>query len=144
MANFKDIKGGDPEGLQNHNKKKPEAKSKPSSEEIEAKMRRIKAKEPRYYERDSFRFNPILSDLEKALIGQYSLTLMLEDILEDILEDEIVDREDLKCAWTLSGDLREMLHNTLQIELRYFFTIEELLSLTAWLKKKEEEERDAE
>ena len=46
MANFKDIKGGDPEGLQNHNKKKPEAKSKPSSEEIEAKMRRIKAKEP--------------------------------------------------------------------------------------------------
>ena len=30
MANFKDIKGGDPEGLQNHNKKKPEAKSEPS------------------------------------------------------------------------------------------------------------------
>lgn len=146
MANFKDIKGGDPEGLQNHNKKKPEAKSEPSSEKLEmyeAKMRRIRAKEPRLLDNNTIRFNGNLSDHEKRLIILNGDINMLEDFLEDILEGGYLHHDEVKAAWEIASGIRGMLHTLLEIKLRCHFSIEELLGIFVWIQR-DEEDKDAE
>ncbi|MDA9140330.1 hypothetical protein N9O22_00030 [Gammaproteobacteria bacterium] len=129
MANFKDIKGGDPEGLQNHNKKKPEAKSEPSPMEKMFQMKLHEAlarnKNPDRTPNKEYDFD--IRPLEKMLM----LIFRLSNFLEDMIEHELSVNGDVVLPMLeLATDIRESLHLIIEFEMRHYFSTEELFRLS--------------
>jgi hypothetical protein len=135
MANFKDIKGGDPEGLQNHNKKKPEAKPKvnPIENMLHDKLQEVFARKKDADRTPNKEYDFDMRPLEKGLM----LIFRLSNILEDMIEDESSVNEDvpLKVMLVLATDIRELLHLTIEVEMRHYFSTEELFRLSNKINK---------
>lgn len=139
MANFKDIKGGDPEGLQNHNKKKPEAKPKlnPIENMIQGKLDELFARRKDTNRDIDREYDFPITHLQKSLILLFKISNDLEDVIEDFMvdnrgkgiEDEILP------TFTIATVLRDSIHTTIENEMRHYFSTEELISLAHKINK---------
>ena len=147
MVDFKNMKGGDPEGQAKNNSKKPEEIPYPDKAEME-EMLDDKLKEApifsKFHEGLGQEYNFYLSPLEKQLILYNSYVNLFEDFIEDIIVDgikdldlDVAEAEDyvavrekrLKEAFSHAGYLREVLHMTIETKLRRRFSIQELIQL---------------
>ena len=90
MANFKDIKGGDPEGLQNHNKKKPEAKPKlnPIENMIQGKLDEL------FYE-EQYIHNPI-KEIYILSENIHDLARAIQEVISELEEALSNNNKDAK------------------------------------------------
>jgi hypothetical protein len=133
MVDFKNIKGGDPEGQAKNNSKKPEKKteSNPIENMIQDKLDELFVKR-KDTKRDIDREYVIpTTGLEKSLILLFLISNELEDEIEDfIINNRIEDFEhELSPTFTLATELREAIHTTIEKQMNYFFSTEELISL---------------
>lgn len=133
MVDFKNIKGGDPEGQAKNNSKKPEEKpeSNPIENMIQGKLDELFAKR-KDTKRDIDReYDYPINGLEKSLI----LLFLISNELEDSIEDFIIHNrgkgieDEISPTFTIATELREAIHTTIEKQMRYFFSTEELISL---------------
>ena len=133
MVDFKNIKGGDPEGQAKNNSKKPEKKteSNPIENMIQDKLYEVFAKR-KVTNRDIDReYDFPITRLDKSLI----LLFQISNVLEDSIEDFIIDNrgkgieDEISRTLELATDLRLVAHQTVENEMRHRFSTEELLSL---------------
>jgi hypothetical protein len=133
MVDFKNIKGGDPEGQAKNNSKKPEKKteSNPIENMIQDKLDELFAKR-KDTKRDIDReYDFPITPLDKSLILLFWISNMLEDEIEDfIINNRIEDFEhELSPTFTIATELREAIHTTIENQMRHRFSTEEILSL---------------
>ena len=153
MVDFTNIKGHDNEGQLKNNQKRPEKKPEktpyPEKSEIE-EMLQDKLDEAMWNSRPPFKetnaeYDFSLSPLELQLITLNEYLIMLEDFIEDIIEDgikdldlDVAEAEDyvavrekrLEEAFTHIGSIRLAMHKTIEIELRHYFSVAELMQLS--------------
>ena len=142
MVDFKNIKGGDPEGQAKNNSKKPEEKpeSNPMENMIQDKLDELFAKR-KDTKRDIDReYDFPITRLEKSLILLFLISNELEDSIEDFIinnrdEDFIINNGLEECeheispTFTIATELREAIHTTIESQMRHRFSTEELISL---------------
>ncbi|MDA9765905.1 hypothetical protein N9C99_01005 [Gammaproteobacteria bacterium] len=116
MVDFKNIKGGDPEGQAKNNSKKPEGTVKNM---IQEKLDEYE------YLKSGF------SEHERKLIWLFYASNILEGSIEDfIINDRVEDFEhELEPTFEIATELREAIHTTIEKQMRHRFSTEELISL---------------
>lgn len=133
MVDFKNIKGGDPEGQAKNNSKKPEEKpeSNPMENMIQDKLDELFTKR-KDTKRDIDReYDFPLTRLEKSLILLFLISNELEGEIEDYVIDNKYEGFEHKLEPTLeiATELREAIHTTIESQMRHRFSTEELISL---------------
>ena len=133
MVDFKNIKGGDPEGQAKNNSKKPEKKTEPNPIEnmIQDKLDEVFAKRKDTNRDIDREYDFPINALEQVLIMLFQISNLLEDEIEDfIINNRIEDFEhELSPTFTLATELREAIHTTIENQMRHCFSTEELISL---------------
>ena len=133
MVDFKNIKGGDPEGQAKNNSKKPEEKpeSNPMENMIQDKLDELFAKR-KDTKRDIDReYDFPITRLEKSLILLFLISNELEDSIEDFIINNGLEEceHEISPTFTIATELREAIHTTIESQMRHRFSTEELISL---------------
>lgn len=133
MVDFKNIKGGDPEGQAKNNSKKPEKKteSNPIENMIQDKLDEVFAKRKDTNRDIDREYDFPINALEQVLIMLFQISNELEDTIEDFIvdnRDKGIEDEILPTS-KIATELREAIHTTIENEMRHYFSTVELISL---------------